>query len=343
MTAVLSYWEDYFTPDGDAPLSGHSTGQIAAHLHALLERRTGCRYVPQRPVAGLRAELFVGHFWSFLDYCRANDFDRRIVVYPVADPTWTRALLAGLARELDVPLPEWDLPPPSFDHRATLDAADAVLVVGNRTTLETFPPADRAKIRLVNYAPDDRQRPARLGLPAPRTVCYAATHCDLRKGFADVLDTWSGLGAHEATLDVVGAIRPPWEGLLAAHRPANIRYHGFVNSKDGAYVELLRSCRFAYLPTYSEGQVGTLLEAVQQGCVPITTPASGLDEELLDRCVLVEPRDVDGQRRATREALAWDDDTFLRRRAELLAVLARRHTWSGFEDRVSSLVDEVLA
>jgi glycosyltransferase involved in cell wall biosynthesis len=311
----------------------------------VLERRTGCTYVPQQPVGGLRAELFVGHFWSFLDYCQANDFERRVAVYPVADPTWTRATLGAAARELGVPMPEWDLPPASFDHRATFDAADAVLVVGNRATLETFPPEDRPKIRLVNYAPDERLRPSgpEWRLPPRGTACYAATHCDLRKGFMDVLDTWAGLGEHEAELHVVGAIRPPWDALLAAHRPRNLRYHGFVNSKRGAYVDLLRSCRYAYLPTYSEGQVGTLLEAVQQGCVPITTAASGLDDELLERCIVIDARDVEGQRRAIRQALAWDDDAFLRRRADLVEVLGRRHTWAGFEAAVGALLDEVLA
>jgi hypothetical protein len=87
--------------------------------------------------------------------------------------------------------------------------------------------------------------------------------------------------------------------------------------------------------------VGTLLEAVQQGCVPITTRASGLDDALLEGCVLIEPRDVDGQRRAIRAALAWSDDEFLGRRRCLAEVMARRHTWAGFEAAVEALLDEV--
>ncbi|MGH3032222.1 MAG: hypothetical protein ACRDNE_15955 [Gaiellaceae bacterium] len=40
-----------------------------------------------------------------------------------------------------------------------------------------------------------------LGVPMPPQVprrpefCYVATHCDLRKGFMDVLETWSGIDA----------------------------------------------------------------------------------------------------------------------------------------------------
>jgi hypothetical protein len=47
-SSVLSHFEEHFTPDGDAPLSGHSTGQIARHIHSLLDRRGMCQYVPQQ-------------------------------------------------------------------------------------------------------------------------------------------------------------------------------------------------------------------------------------------------------------------------------------------------------
>ena len=345
MRALLSYWSDYFTPGADAPLSGHSTGQIAQHLYDLLDARLGCDYVGEQPVGGVDADLFVGHFWAFLDFCDLNRFDRRVAVYPVANPVWTRELLLRLAAELDVPMPWWDIPPRSFDHHATMATADAVLVVGNSWTLSTFPAEEQRKIHLVNYAPATapREAPAPSTAPEPRRVCYVATHCDLRKGFMDVLDTWSGIGADEATLDVVGAIRPPWDRLLAAKVGGNVRYHGFVNSKEPAYHEIIRSCRFAYLPTYSEGQVGTLLEAIQQGCIPITTRACGIADSVLEHCVIVEPRDPEGQRRAILEAVAWPEEVFQERRARVADAAGTAHTWDRFDAAVGRMVDEVLA
>ena len=100
MRALLSYWSEYFTPGADAPLSGHSTGQIAQHLYDLLDARLGCDYVGEQPAGGVDADLFVGHFWAFLDFCDLNHFDRRVAVYPVANPVWTRELLLRLAAEL---------------------------------------------------------------------------------------------------------------------------------------------------------------------------------------------------------------------------------------------------
>ena len=89
--------------------------------------------------------------------------------------------------------------------------------------------------------------------------------------------------------------------------------------------------------------MGTLLEAIQQGCVPITTRACGIDDELLEHCVIVEPRDAEGQRRAILDAVAWPDDVFARRRARVAEVARRTHTWERFDAAVGRMLDEVLA
>lgn len=158
----------------------------------------------------------------------------------------------------------------------------------------------------------------------------------------DALETWHPLGAPPARLHVVGAIRPPWDSMLESLGNHRVVYHGWVSSKTDAYQALIRSCRFAYLPTYSEGQVGTLLELIAQGCVPVTTRAAGLDDAVLEHCVLVEPRDIDGQRRAIRDVLRWSDDEYLERRSRLLDAANRRHTWAAFEEAVTSAIGELF-
>jgi glycosyltransferase involved in cell wall biosynthesis len=108
---------------------------------------------------------------------------------------------------------------------------------------------------------------------------------------------------------------------------------------DGA--STIAACSFAYLPTYSEGQVGTLLEAIHLGCVPITTLASRLPEEVLAHCIIVESGDIDGQRRAIRDAATWSDDLLAATRGRLRQVAGRLHDWARFEGPVGSLVDRL--
>jgi glycosyltransferase involved in cell wall biosynthesis len=231
-----------------------------------------------------------------------------------------------------------------------MDAADVVLLVGNRATVDTFPERWHHKIRLANYGVDPAlwARPAaRASEDAPtrrreRDFVYVATTCGLRKGFLDVLDVWSGIEPGEATLHVVGRLEPPYDRLLAAANTGSIVAHGWVDSDSDEYLALLRSCRFAYIPTWVEGQMGTLLEAVQAGCVPITTRASGLDDRVLAEAVVVEPRDPAGQRAAIDAVLRWSDAERHARQAAVARAAERHHHWDGFGQQVDAAVRAAL-
>jgi hypothetical protein len=343
MDVILSYFRDYFDPLRPAPLASHSAGLIAANLFHTLERYGTVGYFDRDDApAGLCAELALAHFWNFRDLCRWNRCDHRIAFYSIADPDWMRTLLTSAAEEFGVPFPYWDQPPAGFDHAGTMSMADRVLLVGNQCTLATFPSRWRGKIRLLNYRVDP---PLALASPAPgkrRGFCYPVTHCDLRKGFMDVLRTWSGIDPRQARLQVIGAIRPPWDALLRRHNTGSLNYHGFLPSSGVKYWRVLSGCRFAFVPTYAEGQMGTLLEAVLSSCLPIATPESGLDERVLAWGIPIRARDIEGQRAAISEALAMSDEEWLHRVGAMLAAARAYHTWVGFRSGVLAAVDELL-
>jgi glycosyltransferase involved in cell wall biosynthesis len=343
VACLLSYFRSYFDPAAPARLANHSTGLIARHLHELLSGWGPVDYFghSERP-QGLAGDLLVSHFWSFARVRADNRFRVGAAVYVLSDPVRARAELEQAAQERGVPMPDWDLPPPDFDHDATMEAADVILLVGNQFTLETFPARWRHKIHLVNYSVDPRvwERPIRCERRAE--FVYAATTCGLRKGFLDVLDVWSGIAPKEATLHVVGRLDPPYDQLLAAANTGSIVAHGWIDSDSDEYLALLRSCRFAYVPTWVEGQMGTMLEAVHAGCVPVTTRACGLDDEVLAPAVIVQPRDPSGQRSAIDDVLAWSDAEFLARQAAVVAAAKRRHNWDVFAHQASEALRMAL-
>ena len=342
--SVLSYFRSYFDPDGRARFANHSTGLIARHLYELLSQHGPVDYFgsKERP-EGIEADLFIGHFWAFAELCERNNFTTKIAFYSVSDPVETRRLLAPLAQRFHVPMPDWDLPPPSFDHARTMELADLVFVVGNSYTLQTFPECWRSKIVLLNYSIDHDVFDVPFRSEGRNDFCYVATHCGLRKGFVDVLDVWSGIDPSTARLHVIGNISPPFDRMLAEANNGSLVYHGWIESDSPRYQRIIRGCRFAHVPTYSEGQMGTLLELIHSGCVPITTAASGVDDEVLSQCVVVEPLDVDGQRAAIREALSWSPEEYARRRLRLLDATARHQTWDSFDARVQNAINGQLA
>jgi glycosyltransferase involved in cell wall biosynthesis len=346
VTSVLSYWRDYFDPDGPAARENHSTGLIAAGLHRLLSGLGPVAYYDhaEQP-RQTDADLFVGHFWSFAGMCRANTFRRRIAVYVLSDPVAARGLLAAAAADHGVPMCDWDLPPASFDHEETMSLADLILVCGNRHTLATFPSRWQSKLRVFNYALDPDLWTDVATDPEPGSAqdfVYVATHCGLRKGFLDVIATWADIPPDRARLHVIGRVEPPFDALLADVNPGSVVVHGWVDSRSARYRALLAACRYAYVPTWVEGQMGTLLEAIFAGCLPITTAACGIDDEVLRHCLLVDPMRPDQHRNAIETALAWTPETYLTNRAALLAAARRRHNWACFDLQVGRAIDEVL-
>jgi len=337
--SVLSYFRSYFEPGGRARFANHSTGLIARQLYELLLKNGSVAYFgsKERP-EGLEADLFIGHFWAFRELCERNQFATKMVFYSVSDPVETRQLLSGLARRFDVPMPEWDLPPSSFDHARTMELADVVFVVGNSYTLQTFPERWHHKIVLLNYSIDSSLFRAASPVDARNDFCYVATHCGLRKGFPDVLEVWSGIHPSQSRLHVIGNLAPPFDRMLAEANNGSIVYHGWIDSDSAEYRAIINGCRFAHVPTYSEGQMGTLLELIHSGCVPVTTAASGVDDEVLAQCVVVRPLDIQGQRAAIEDALSWSPQEYAERRRRLIDATRRRQTWQSFQSRVQSTI-----
>jgi predicted Fe-S protein YdhL (DUF1289 family) len=84
--------------------------------------------------------------------------------------------------------------------------------------------------------------------------------------------------------------------------------------------------------------MGTVLEAIAAGCVPITTRECGVDDRVLEHCVVVEPGQPEQHRNTIAEVLAWTEAEFRERQAVLSDCMMRRHTWSGFDERVKKVV-----
>src|SRR5260370_26065286 len=339
MESVLSYFRSYFDPGRRAPFENHSAGQIARHLFEALKRQGPVRYFGNKERStGLRADLFLGHFYAFEELSRQNDFSKRIVFYSISDPVRRRRLLESFAVEFGVPVPDWDFPHAGFDHEATLEWADLVLLVGNSYTLETFPQRWRHKLRLLNYAVDVAVFQRALGVERRNEFCYAATNCGLRKGFMDILQVWRQIDPAAARLHVIGEIEPPWDELLAKSNNGSIAAHGWIDSREPEYARLLQSCKFAHIPTYEEGHMGTLPEPIYSSSLPLTTRASGIDDRVLEQCVVIEPRDIQQQVEAIYRVLAWKDDEYRERSRNLIQTPERYQNWTGFEQGVTAAI-----
>jgi len=341
MRSVLSYFKNYFEPGQSADYRYHSAGWIAQQLYNVLSQYGPVEYIDgeERPT-GLKADLMVGHFWNFAAQCTNNHFKHRIAVYSIANPDWTRKILHPLADEHSVPFPHWDFPPPGFDNQQTLSSAEQILLIGNRSIAQTFPHVAQQKIHRINYSVDTQHFNSGELKRRPHGFCYVATQCDLRKGFMDVLKTWQKLGLEQANLQVVGSMSEVWQQKFKQMNSGNIHYRGWVDSSSQQYLDILRSCRFAYIPSYSEGQMGTLLEAIFCGCIPITTHMSGLDERVLKHCLVIKPGHIKHQRKQILEAASWPYEKWLNQVSKVYQSASRYQTAKYFNTHMRQLIEK---
>jgi glycosyltransferase involved in cell wall biosynthesis len=87
--------------------------------------------------------------------------------------------------------------------------------------------------------------------------------------------------------------------------------------------------------------MGTLLEAIYSGCVPITTRASGIDDRVLEHCVVVQPLDVEQQLEAIHRVLAWTEEEYRQRSRGRIQAAQRYQSWQLFERGVNSAIQEL--
>ena len=349
MRSVLSYFDDYFNPNYQAQFAYHSAGWIARHLYSVLSEYGPVDYIDgkDRPT-NLKADLFIGHFWNFSEQCHLNDFGLKAAVYSIANPDWTRAYLTPLAERYSVPFPEWDFPPDGFDNQKTFGSCDDILLIGNDSIANTFPDEIRNKIQLLNYSVNRQHFRFNSLDQKTNDFCYVATQCDLRKGFMDVLRAWSGLShdgstLHGANLHIIGEMRPAWERLFRQfkldQRQLHVQHHGWVDSSSQAYVDILHSCRFAYIPTYSEGQMGTLLEAIFCGCIPITSRMSGIDQRVLQHCIIIEPENIDQQISVLTEAAQWSNEKWQAKLERIMQAAKQYQTEEYFSQALRTFIE----
>jgi glycosyltransferase involved in cell wall biosynthesis len=158
----------------------------------------------------------------------------------------------------------------------------------------------------------------------------------------DVINTWSTISPDVARLHVVGRLESPYDRLLAESNPGSVIVHGWMDSSSREYRDLLSSCRFAYIPTWVEGQMGTMLEVLFAGCVPITTRACGVDDEVLDQCLIVEVMQPDQHRSVIDDVVHWSFEEWRTRSDELQRTARRRHNWASFDDNVGGALARLL-
>lgn len=172
------------------------------------------------------------------------------------------------------------------DHRWGLAAsmADAVICIGNETTLKSFELYGATNIKCIDPTFHKRTDALPLGINKDFDVCrksmlWFGSYGLLHKGLDLAVDAVRN--RPDWTLHVCGYTPAEKELLEVLQLPDNVIVHGFINVHSDEFKNLAERCGFVILPSCSEGIATAVVTAVGCGAmIPLVTKECGFDIEL---------------------------------------------------------------
>ncbi len=159
-------------------------------------------------------------------------------------------------------------------------AADHVLMLGNDFVRSTWYPEFQHKYRLINSA---SAQMVNLGPERSGGFLFLSSTGQVHRGLDVLLEVFAERGEH---LHICSAVLKEPDFVNAYRRELfecdNIHTHGFVNTSSASFRRILSQCRFVILPSCSEGQSSSVINAMFNGLLPIVTRNAGLPD--VDRC-----------------------------------------------------------
>lgn len=159
----------------------------------------------------------------------------------------------------------------------SLDIADHCLLIGNETTLSTYPERFRSKITTIPVSRSETNHRKIYGAKRSDSFLYFSSPRNVLKGLDLVLDVF--MKHPEWRLDVVGNVESETDFMRAyptLEQAPNIRLHGFLIPSSRRFSLILDRCDAIILPSCSEGTSTSVLTCTCSGLFPIISPNCGV-------------------------------------------------------------------
>ena len=200
-------------------------------------------------------------------------------MHPVEHNRLVNARRVALEKRRQCRIPPFEV----NDERITvLSRADAITGFGNQSTMGTWSNVFPLPLYCFNNSGFEWIRPAvKVAHDYAYHFLFLGSVDQIRKGLDLLLEVFPK--------------HPDWHLHVAAHydlepefcacyhrelhHTANIHLHGVVVIGSREWDSLIKQCAFVILPSCSEGQAGSVIQAMYAGLIPVVTPTTGIDVE----------------------------------------------------------------
>ena len=284
--ALLSYITyPFFIPRDDLRFLNHinifHTQEMARGLNRMGYRVDVIDYRDRDYRLSYTYDLFVGHAAVNFEHIARQLPDSALKIYLSTGSYWQyhnaqeQQRFAAFAARRGV-----DLPPDrriTASEEAALRQAGGILGIGNQHTRSTY--AGFERVAMVSgttlndvhfdWFPKDYDQ-------GRRHFLFFSSGGNIHKGLDLVLEAFIGSGLE---LWVIAPLDAQFLKVYQADLQSspNIHLLGRVQPRSGPFYQVMQRCNFCLLPSCSEGQAQSVIEAMNQGLVPLVSPQAGVD------------------------------------------------------------------
>lgn len=273
MEILLSASNKHFDPIKKEVKIRHSVGVLVELFSKAIEPLGHVTYISDTDqVQGKNFDLIISWPRNFSYLTRHNTYKKSICFFNIAEANYLARVLRPEAERLGCKLSDCFTPKDYY-------RADLNFLIGNDTVKQQYIDAgvDPNKIVQVfyrhGYIPFVPKR--KNNIPV---FLHIATSLGLRKGFWHVVNDFKACSM-DAKLVCIGKIQNErfWiDFAKEAAQDPRIEVVGWLDNNSQEYIDRIHQADFIVFPSFGEGQPGSVIEAMEGGCLPMTTIESGI-------------------------------------------------------------------
>lgn len=274
MKILLSASNKHFNPVTKEVRIRHSVGVLIELFSKVIEEMGDVTYVSDTDIVeGQEFDLIISWPRNFDNLTKHNKYKKSVCFFNIAESSFLKNQMRAEAGRLGCKLSDC-FTPLNYYH------ADMNFLIGGDEVEKQYLAAGVKKEKIVQlhyrhgFIPYKKRPKNKVPV-----FLHSATTLGLRKGFWHVLHDFENAKL-DAKLICIGKVQKErfWIELVEKYKKhPRIEIRGWLPNSTTAYVDAIHESDFVVFPSFGEGAAGSVLEAMEGGCVPIVSRESGIE------------------------------------------------------------------
>ena len=331
MKILLSSSTKHFNPITKQVVIRHSVGVLVELFSQVLEEFGDITYIGDNDhIQGQEFDLIVSWPRNFSFLTTFNKHKKSVCFFNIAESNYLKFVLGQEANRLGCKVSDCFTPQDYY-------RADLNFLIGGEEVKAQYVRAgvDPDKIVLVYYRHGYIPWKSRPKNKKPVFI-HIATTLGLRKGFWHAVEDFKKANL-DAELVCLGKIQKETFWLNYAKEASldsRIKIIGWIDNSDPAYIQFIHDSDFIVFPSFGEGQPGSVIEAMEGGCLPMTTKESGIPYYPLEEYIR-------GDINIWKKAFNLTNERFMEEQARLKYFLDDNYDNEAFKDMIREKIKKL--